>query len=386
MKILVKTLFGLEEVLAEELREMGVVEMEMLTRAVQFEGDLKMLYRANYELRTAIRILVPFYKFRARDEHDLYDEIKKIDWSKHMKVTDTLAVDATIHSEYFNHSKYVALKTKDAIVDQFRDNTGRRPNVEIYYPTLQIQIHIYKDQGIVSFDSSGEALFKRGYRTERLDAPINEVLAAGMLKLAGWKGDRNFIDPMCGSGTIPIEAAMIAYNIPAQTFREKFGFETWKDFDQRLWAGVKQDAEKRKRDFDFQIFGFDKDFKAYRVAQHNRAAAKLDDAIIIKRQKFEKLVPPEGQGLMLINPPYDVRLQDEGIKDLYQMMGDQFKKQFAGWVAWIISPNMGALKSVGLRPSRKIPLFNGSLDCRFVKFEMYEGSRRKNRKEKSNEE
>ena len=222
MKILVKTLFGLEEVVADELRQMGVEKIEMLRRAVQFEGDLTMLYRANYELRTAIRILVPQYTFKAKNEHVFYKEIRKIDWSKHMKVTDTLAVDATTHSDFFTHSKYVALKTKDAIVDQFRDNMGRRPSVNVHAPTLRIQIHIHNDNVIGSFDSSGEPLFKRGYRIEKLDAPISEVLAAGIVLLSGWKADCNFIDPMWGSGTIPIEAAMIAYNVPAQTFREKF--------------------------------------------------------------------------------------------------------------------------------------------------------------------
>ena len=377
MKILVKTLFGLEEVLAEELRQMGVEKIEMLRRAVRFEGDLKMLYRANYELRTAIRILVPFHTFKARNEHDLYKGIRKIDWSKKMKVTDTLAVDATTHSDYFNHSKYVALKTKDAIVDQFRDDTGRRPNVDVHYPTIRIQIHIHDENVTVSLDSSGEPLFKRGYRTEKLDAPISEVLAAGIIMLSGWKADCNFIDPMCGSGTIPIEAAMFAYNTPAQYFRKAFGFQTWRDYDERIWKGVRLDAEKRIRDFDYQILGFDKDFKATRISQHNATGAQMEDKIIFKRQKFEKLVPPEGGGWMIINPPYDERLQDLGIKELYQMMGNQFKQHFAGWQAWVISSNMGALKSIGLRPSRKIPLFNGPLECRLVKFEMYEGSRRK---------
>ena len=302
MKILVKTLFGLEDVLTEELQQMGVQHTEKLRRAVRFEGDLTMLYRANYELRTAIRILVPFHTFKAKNEHQLYKQIKKVDWSQHMKVTDTLAIDATTHSDFFNHSKYVALKTKDAIVDQFRDNTGRRPNVNIHAPTLRIQVHIHNDNVTLSFDSSGEPLFKRGYRIDKLDAPISEVLAAGIILLSGWKADCNFIDPMCGSGTIPIEAAMIAYNIPPQIFRKKFGFQTWKNFDQRIWKGVQLDAEKRKRDFDFQILGFDKDFKATRIAQHNAAAAQLSDKIIFKRQKFKKLVPPEGKGLMMINP------------------------------------------------------------------------------------
>ncbi|HFC00111.1 MAG TPA: class I SAM-dependent RNA methyltransferase [Phaeodactylibacter sp.] len=377
MKFLAKTVTGLEEIMADEIKQLGGTNIKILKRAASFEGDLKLLYRANLELRTAIRILMPIYSFKARNENDFYKKIRMLDWSKYMKVSDTLAIDATTYSEIFTHSKYIALKAKDAIVDQFRDQTGRRPNVNLDFPTLRVNIHIYMDEVTVSLDSSGEPLFKRGYRVERMDAPLNEVLAAGMILSSGWKKDCDFVDAMCGSGTLPIEAGLIARNIPSQWFRTDFGFQKWRDFNHSLWQTVRAEAKANQTTFDHHIYGFDRDFRALSMARVNILSAQLTDLITLKRTTFEKLEAPSPKGIMILNPPYDERLHIKNINELYAMMGDQFKQNFKGWEVWMISSNMEALKHIGLRPSKKIHLMNGALDCKFLKFEMYEGSKKK---------
>ncbi|MEM6965026.1 MAG: class I SAM-dependent RNA methyltransferase [Bacteroidota bacterium] len=376
MKFLAKTFKGLEQVLADEIKALGGDNVKIFKRAVSFEGNQKLLYRANLELRTAVRILLPIYSFKARNEHIFYQRIKALDWSKYMSVRDTLAIDGTTHSRFFKHSKYIALKAKDAIVDQFRENEGRRPNVNVHAPTLRVNIHVQEDEVNVSLDSSGSPLFKRGYRAERMEAPLNEILAAGMILLSGWKKDGDFLDAMCGSGTLPIEAAMIAKNIPSQWKRKDFGFQKWKDFDADLWQVVRQEAKSNVTDFSHRIFGFDKNFKAISTARINALSANLDEVIQLQRMAFEKLEAPSSKGIMVLNPPYDERLQIKNINELYKMMGDRFKQQFKGWEVWLISSNFQALKNIGLRPSKKISLQNGALDCKFLKFEMYEGSKK----------
>ncbi len=373
---LAKTLHGLEEVLAKELQDIGAKNITILKRAVSFTGDKKLLYRANLELRTAMRILVPFHSFRVRHESALYNKIRTIDWSEFMDVNDTLAIDGVTNSKYFTHSKYVALKTKDAIVDQFRDKYGKRPNVNTYNPTLRINVHINEDQCTISLDSSGESLHKRGYRKETLVAPINEVLAAGMIQLSGWKKDCNFIDAMCGSGTILFEALLYARNIPPQYRRDYFCFKKWKGFDQKLWDEVVREAKERQCSFDYQILGFDKDFQAIRVTERNMEEAELIDQIVLKRKKFESLQPPAEKGILIMNPPYGERLEDKEINQFYEMIGERLKHIFTGYEAWIISSNNEALKHIGLRPSRRISLYNGALDCKFLKFELYAGSKK----------
>jgi putative N6-adenine-specific DNA methylase len=377
MKLVATTIQGLEEVLTEELIALGAKNVHVQKRAVEFEGDRRLLYRACYELRTAIRVLIPIEHFRVRHESALYSKIKRIDWSQYMNVNQTLAVDGVTNSKYFNHSKYVALKTKDAIVDQFREKHGRRPDVDIISPTLRINVHINDDQCSVAIDASGESLHRRGYRRETLEAPISEVLAAGMILLSGWKGHIPFIDPMCGSGTLLIEAAMIARRVPAQKYRPaKFGFQRWRDFDEALWDSVKSEADGRIADSGPPILGFDQDFKAVRACQRNIMVAEMEDAIEVSRQKFEKLERPFEKGVILMNPPYEERIKTGEIEALYQMIGDQFKQEFSGYTAWIISANMAALKKIGLRASRRITLFNGPLMCKFQKFDLYDGSKK----------
>lgn len=380
MRIIAKTLHGFEELLAEELTNLGASQINILRRAVEFEGDLALLYRSNYLLRTAIRIIKPIYHFTAFDEQELYEGIQEIDWSKYMDVDDTLAIDAVCSSEIFQHSKYAALKSKDAIVDQFRNNTGTRPNVELREPSLRINIRIWNEEVTVSLDSSDDSLHRRGYRQRTEEAPINEVLAAGLILLTGWKGDTTFIDPMCGSGTILIEAAMIAQNIPAQYFRDNFGFQRWKDFDQTLWDTIVKEGNENRKELTHPILGYDISYRAIETAAVNLEAANMSDQIQLEQKAFEDLIPtPDEGGIIVTNPPYDERLQEVNIIELYKSIGDQLKTHFAGFNAWVLSANLPALKRVGLRPSRKIALFNGALECKFHCFELYKGTRKRSK-------
>lgn len=376
MKYIAKTLFGLESILAEELQQIGASNIRIGTRAVFFEGDLRVLYRANYELRTAIRILVELTEFKVFDEKMLYRKIREFNWSDYLTNNQTFAIDAVTSSKQFTHSKYVALKTKDAIADQFRERYGRRPNVDIKDPDLRIHVYINQNQCAVSLDSSGDSLHRRGYRTQALEAPISEVLAAGMLLLSGWDGKTALIDPMCGSGTIIIEAALIAYGIPPQRYREKFGFMGWSNFQPDLWEEVVEAANRQIKETDVPLFGYDKDFKAIKIAAENAFNAQLEGKIQFERKKFERLEKPAEEGVIIMNPPYDERLESDNIIGLYQMIGDQLKQTFTGYEAWIISSNKDAIKRIGLRPSKKLTLFNGKLECKYHKFEMYAGTKK----------
>lgn len=377
MKFVAKTFFGLQDVLAKEIEALGGTDIVPLKRAVQFEGDKELLYRLNYESRTALRILWPFKTFKTKHDKHFYKKMYETDWSKYLSLDDTFAIDAVTQSKYITHSKYLALKAKDAIVDQFRENTGLRPNVNTQSPTLRLNVHISRDNlCTLSWDSSGDSLHKRGYRIDTLEAPINEALAAGMVLLSGWEKDCAFLDPMCGSGTIVIEAAMIANNIPPQINRNNFGFQNWRNYDQELWEKVKRTAEEKISSFEYPIIGTDKNFQAIRISNDNALTAGLEGKVSFERKKLESLKRPTDKGVIVMNPPYDERLEELDINGLYQLMGDTFKQEFSGWQAWVISSNMEALKQIGLRPSRKIPLFNGSLECSFRKFEMYAGSKK----------
>ena len=376
MQLLAKTLHGFEETLAEELRQLGATKIEERKRAVAFEGDLKLMYRANLELRTAIRVLMPIANFKARNEDEFYDKIKAIDWEQYMTIKQTLAVDAVTASKTFNHSKYIALKTKDAIVDQFREKYKKRPNVRVYNPHLGVYIYIHDEQVNVSIDSTGESLHRRGYRVASVDAPINEVLGAGMILLSGWDKKGLLMDPMCGSGTLLIEAAMYAHNIPPNQLRTHFAFMNWKEYDEEMWGNVKQLAKDHMVEHTDPIMGWDKNLGCVRKTEQNIEAAGLTGKIEVKRKRFERLEPPEGPGMLIMNPPYDERLEEDNIEEFYEIIGDTLKKKYSGYNAWLISSNMEAIKSIGLRTSRKITLFNGKLECKFVKYEMYQGSKK----------
>lgn len=375
-KMIAKTFFGFEEILAKELQQLGAQNVEMGTRMVSFVGDKGFMYKANLALRTALKILKPIYHFRAFNEASLYKGIQGIDWSQYLNAHQAFVVDVTLHSEHFNHSQFVALKTKDAIVDQFRDKFGKRPNIDKDFPDLRINIHIDKDQCSVSLDSSGDSLHHRGYKTATNIAPINEVLAAGMLLLSGWDGQGDFIDPMCGSGTILAEAAMIACNIPANINRKEFAFERWSDWDNELFDQIMNSLMKKVKEFHYTITGYDKAPSAVMKAKDNIKNANLDEYVkIYERNFFDTEKETRGPLHMVFNPPYGERLDIE-MERFYREIGDTLKQSYPGTNAWFITANLEALKFVGLKPSRKIKLFNGKLEARLVKYEMYEGSKR----------
>ena len=375
-KMIAKTFFGFEEILAKELQQLGAQDVEQGTRMVSFKGDKGFMYKANLSLRTALKILKPIYYFRANNETSLYKGIQSMDWSKYLNANQTFVIDTTIHSENFKHSQFVSQKCKDAIVDQFRERTGQRPSVDKDFPDLRINIHIDKDQCSVALDTSGNSLHQRGYKTATNIAPINEVLAAGMLLLSGWEGKSDFIDPMCGSGTILAEAAMIACNIPANINRKEFAFEKWNDWDNDLFDQIIDALMKRTREFHYTIKGYDKAPSAVEKAKANIKNANLDEFITIELANFfESKKENQGPLHIVFNPPYGERL-DIQMERFYRELGDTLKLNYPNTNAWFITANLDALKFVGLKPSRKIKLFNGSLEARFVKYEMYAGSKR----------
>ncbi len=376
MEIIVKTLFGLEEILAKELKALGAENIQKLSRAVLCEGDMALLYRINIESRLALRVLMPIDTFDVQDEQELYRKIKRVNWQRHFTNEVTIAVDGHSSSDLFTHSKYIALKAKDAIVDQFREMTGTRQNVELNQPDIRVNIHIRGNICTVSLDSSGESLHKRGYRTDAVFAPINEVLAAGMISLSEWKCDSDFYDPMCGSGTIAIEAAFYAYGIPPNINRNYFSFKNWKNFDQDLWDMVKTTALEKKRDFKHNIYASDIDYRAIEKTRNNIENAGFTDEIEVQEVDFNELKPHSETGLIMINPPYDERLEIDNVKDFYKWMSDVLKQNFSDHDAWIISSNLDAIKYFGLRPSRKIALFNGPLECKFLKYALYRGTKK----------
>jgi putative N6-adenine-specific DNA methylase len=375
-KMIAKTFFGFEEILAKELQLLGAQEVEIGTRAVSFKGDKGFMYKANLSLRTALKILKPIYYFKATNDQNLYKGIQGIDWSKYIGENQTFVIDTTIHSDNFKHSQFVSQKTKDAIVDQFREKTGQRPSIDKDFPDLRINIHIDRDQVSVALDTSGASLHHRGYRTATNIAPINEVLAAGMLLLSGWDGSSDFLDPMCGSGTLLAEAAMIACNIPANINRKEFAFEKWNDWDNDLFDQIIDALMKRTKEFHHTIIGYDKAPSAVQKAKDNIRNANLEDYIsIIQGDFFESKKENTGPLHMVFNPPYGERLTIE-LERFYREIGDTLKNNYPNTNTWFITANLEALKFVGLRPSRKIKLFNGSLEARLVKYEMYEGSRK----------
>ncbi len=372
--LVAKTLPGFEQILAEELQLLGAENINILYRAVSFEADKALMYKANYCLRTALRILKPIETFIARNELMLYKNIFKIQWHEIFGIEETFAIDAVVSGNYFSHSQYAALKVKDAIADEFRNHYGARPSVDTDNPDLRINVHIENEKVTLSFDSSGDSLHKRGYRKVVDKAPMNEVLAAGLIKLTGWKGDKNFVDCMCGSATIPIEAAMLAMNIPAGYFRDSYGFMKWHDFDEKLWKEVRDAADDEICDCDYEIMASDHSFKAVQIAKSNIQGAHLSHDITLSQQDMFDMTPPEAPGTLLINPPYGERLEEKDLVALYRGIGDTLKRKFKGYDAWVISSNKEVIKLIGLKPSKKINVYNGSLECKFMKFEIFEGS------------
>ncbi len=376
-KMIAKTFKGLEEVLAGELVELGANNVQLERRAVSFTGDKRLLYRANLCLRTASRVLVPITTFKAGDADAVYEQVKQIDWAQYMTLQTGFQIDATVYSDTFRHSRYVTYRVKDAIVDWWNEKEGKRPNVKLSNPDLSLNVHIANETVTLSLDSSGESLHKRGYRVANTEAPINEALAAGMLLMAGWKGETDFYDLMCGSGTLLIEAALIAQNIAPGIFRKGFAFEKWADFDKELFEDIYND-DSAERPFTHHIYGSDASFYAVQQALKNVKSAGQQRTIEVRQIRLQEIKRDnQTPALIMVNPPYGERLaQDKDIMRLYADMGTAFKHQFTGSTAWVISSNEDALKCIGLKPSKRIKLLNGELECWFNQYELFAGERK----------
>ncbi|HZK03216.1 MAG TPA: class I SAM-dependent RNA methyltransferase [Bacteroidaceae bacterium] len=381
-EMIAKTFQGLEDILAKELISIGANNIIIGNRMVSFSGNTKIMYKANFHLRTAIRILKPFLHFKANTADEVYSICKNVNWENYMSQTSSFAVDSVVNSENFRHSKFVAYRVKDAIADYFREKTGKRPNVSVTNPDLIFHIHISHEDCSLSLDSSGESLHRRGYRQEAVEAPLNEVLAAGMILMTGWHGECDFVDPMCGSGTIPIEAALIARNMAPGLFRKRFAFEKWNDFDKELFETIYND-DSAEKPFNGQIFGFDKDPKAIATAKRNAKAAGLTKEIEFKVKDIRDFTSFKKKSIMVVNPPYGERFNVDDLFELYSVIGERLKHAFQGNNAWIISYRYECFEKIGLKPSVKIPLFNGALPCEFRKYELFSGKYNEFRKDGS---
>lgn len=379
-ELIAKTFMGLEPVLAKELTQLGANNVQIGRRMVSFTGDKEMMYRANFQLHTAIRILKPIAKFKARSADEVYEEVKKIDWSKYIEKGKTFSVDSVVYSEEFRNSRFVTYKVKDAIVDQFRENTGTRPNISVSNPDIRLNIHIAEADATLSLDSSGESLHRRGYRQESVEAPLNEVLAAGMILMTGWRGETDFIDPMCGSGTLLVEAALIAHNMSPGIFRKEFAFEKWPDFDAELFDTIYND-DTQEREFTHHIYGYDIDMKAVNTARLNVRAAGLSKDITIENADFKDFTQPKEKSLLVVNPPYGERISTPNLLNTYKMIGERLKHAFMGNEAWVLSYREECFEAIGLKPSIKIPVYNGSLECELRKYAIFDGTMKDFRQE-----
>lgn len=371
-ELIAKTFMGLEPVLAQELKELGASKVHMGRRVVTFYGDKEMMYRANFQLHTAIRILKPIKHFKARSADDVYDEIQKIDWGEYIEQGKTFSVDSVVYSDEFRNSRFVTYKVKDAIVDQFREKTGSRPNISVSNPDIRLHIHIADEDATINLDSSGTSLHQRGYRQESVAAPLNEVLAAGMILMTGWTGETDFIDPMCGSGTLLIEAALIARNMSPGIFRKEYAFEKWNDYDQELFDKIYND-DSAEREFTHHIYGYDIDMKAVNTAKINVKAAGFTKDITVECADFKDFQQPMEKSIIVTNPPYGERISTPNLLGTYKMIGERLKHAFSGNDAWILSYREECFEEIGLKPSIKIPVFNGSLECEFRKYSMFSG-------------
>lgn len=370
--MIAKTFQGLEEVLAKELVALGANNVQIGRRMVSFTGDKALMYKANFHLRTAVRILKPIMHFKASSADEVYEVIKAVDWEQYLDWGSTFSVDSVVYSDIFRHSKFVAYRVKDAIADYFNEKHGRRPSVRLNNPDLVFHIHIAGEDCTLAFDSSGESLHRRGYRVETGAAPINEVLAAGMIMLTGWAGECDLIDPMCGSGTIPIEAALIARNIAPGVFRQGYAFEKWKDFDSELFRSIYED-DSAEREFKHKIYGYDVDGRMVACARRNVKSAMMGDIIEIECRDIKDFVEPKDRAMMIVNPPYGERLVLENLLNIYKELGSRLKHSFQGNEAWVISSSYDCFDQIGLKASARIPLYNGDLDCEFRKYEMFQG-------------
>ena len=367
---------NLEEVLEKELHQLGGKDIVPFKRGVSVVGDLGFLYKINLCLHTALKVIIPIVKFEANNEQELYDNIKLIEWERFISNTDTIMIEGVTNSEIFTHSLFVSQKVKDGIVDRFREKTGSRPDVDLIHPAFKVYVHIFKNEVSLHLDSSGDPLYKRGYRSDINEAPMKEVLAAGLVKLSGWEKHLQLIDGMCGAGTIAIEAALWANNIPPGYYRNEFGFMKWQNFDETLYETIYESSINKIKNEPVEIIANDIDNPTLKKAITNTKNAKVDDVVSCINQSFFDITPTRKGGVIILNPPYGERMPVTEIEKLYKEIGDKLKKDFKGFSAWIISSSPEAIKSIGLRPSRRIHLFNGSLECRFLKFDLYDGSKK----------
>ncbi|MGM9804098.1 MAG: class I SAM-dependent RNA methyltransferase [Muribaculaceae bacterium] len=371
-EMIAKTFQGLEGVLAEELRQLGANNVEEGLRMVSFTGDKAILYKANFCCRTALRILKPIYKFLAGDADELYEAVKRFDWEQVLTADQTFAIDATVFSEEFRHSRFATYRVKDAIADFFNEKYGRRPSIRLNNPDVQFNVHIAGKEVTLSLDSSGEPLYKRGYRVAQTEAPINEVLAAGILKLAGWDGQCNLVDPMCGSGTFLIEAALMAANVNPGVFRQNFAFENWPDFDADLFDSIYND-DSGEREFEFKIYGSDISAKAIEISERNIKSARVGKYIDLKCCSLQSIEQVEPDGMVVTNPPYGERISVEDMEGLYHDIGERLKRVFKGYKAWVIGYDQDLFDCIGLKPSVKMPMLNGELSCELREYTIFEG-------------
>jgi len=384
-EMIAKTFQGLEDVLAEELINLGADQVQIGRRAVSFSGDLGFMYKANLHCRTALRILKPICTFRADSTDAVYDQVKKFEWSKHIDVNQTFSIDAVVYSDNFKHSKFLTYRVKDAIVDYFTEKSEKRPSVRLTNPDIYINVHVAQDRCTISLDSSGESLHKRGYRLDQTEAPLSEVLAAGMILKTGWRGETNLIDPMCGSGTLLIEAAMIALNIPPGIHRKEFAFEKWSDFDEELFDEIYND-DSREKVFEFKIYGSDISPKAIQISEANIKRAGVSKYIELKTVGLQQISDIPENGILITNPPYGERISTSDLLGLYQMIGERLKHAFTGYKAWLLSYREECFEKIGLKPLRRFPLMNGSLECEFRCYEIFAGKHKefKTRKAEGN--
>ncbi|HRH57348.1 MAG TPA: THUMP domain-containing protein [Chitinophagales bacterium] len=377
-KIICKTFQGLEQVLADELNALQAKNVEIIKRAVVCDYDLELLYRCNLELRTCLKVLVPLFEFESNSPEDLYGFAIRIPWEDYFTVEQSFAIDFTIKSEFFTHSQFASLKLKDAICDRFRKfNNDKRPDINSDKPDILFNLHIYKNNVTISLDSSGTSLHQRGNRIEQTIAPINEVLAAGLILMSKWDRQSHFVDAMCGSGTIVMEAASMAINKAPNLDRSYFCFKNWKNYDKTLFNDICTELELKISDFEYKIIGSDNNKKAVFIAQNNIKKAGFSKLIEIRETSIQKMIPPMGRGTLIINPPYGERMEAYQIDLLYKQIGDAFKQHFTGYTCGIISNNFEGLKNIGLKPMKKYPVINGKLECVFYLYEMYEGTKRK---------
>lgn len=380
MRFVAKTLYGLEKVLSQELISLGAGEVQTVNRAVLFKGDINLLYRVNYCVRTALSVLMPVAEFRIRSKDDLYKGGAKIEWERYMDPDDTFSIVPVINSPHFGHSGYAGLILKDAIADSFRNKTGRRPSVDTDNPRILINLHISNDLVTISLDSSVVPLFKRGYRQEQSIAPLNEVLAAGIILLSEWNASAALTDPMCGSGTIPVEAGLLACKIPPGKFRKFFGFQRWKDFDEEQFEKIKLECDSQIVPSPVKIFGSDISEQTIQYAKANVSSAGLSDVVSLACSDFKDLKSIDNGGFVFLNPPYGQRIQPDEIDRLYGMIGTTLKHNFPGSTAWLITSNKESLRHVGLKPKQKYTLFNGALECILLRYEMYQGTKKQEKR------